>query len=458
MDRPNGILAATAAAVMALGFVAQLLIATGRMPGIMINELEAGAKFVLDPGAHLLSMVALALGVLVAIYSGRYLGLDHHYEEYYPLLLLLLAAVLVMLAAVDLFVLYLGATLASAASFVLVALRRRSATAVEAGYKYAILGALGSELMLFGVALVFRSTGELRMPFSPRPTDLWGVMGTQFILVGLLVKSAIFPAHTWLPDAYSRAPSSISAILSGIVGPAYLYSLVRVGLGVYVSPYWLGVTLVVLAVFTMTVGNTLALRQRYGKKLLGYSSVANVGYMSAAFGVGLITQRPEPIAAGLFLLVAHAAAKSLAFLCKGVFRFYYDATLVDDLDGLIYRAPLAAGGFVLALAGLAGIPLLGGFIAKIGLLTSVYESMPIGLWVVAFLLLNILISLGYYIPLIGRVLNTSPETARPFRVSAWMLAPMVWLGVLVLLPGLIPEPLLEWTMAAATGMLSWGVP
>jgi multicomponent Na+:H+ antiporter subunit D len=456
--RHNGVLAAATATVMAFGLVGQLFLHAGQMPGILGLGFLTENIFLLDAGAHLLSVVTLTLGFSVTIYSGRYLELDHRYEDYYSLLLLLVASILAMLAAADLFVLYLSATLASSASFVLVAFRRRTDTAIEAGYKYAILGGMGSELMLFGVALVFRSTGVLGMPFSPRPADFWGVLGTHLILVGLLIKGAIFPAHTWLPDAHGRAPSSISAILSGIIVQSYLYALVKVGLGVHMSPYWLGVALVVLAIATMTVGNALALRQRYGKRLLGYSSIANVGYMSAAFGVGLMVQRPEPIAAGLFLLVVHAASKSLAFLCKGAFHFYCDVTLVDDLEGMIGRTPLVVGGFVLALAGLAGVPLLGGFMAKFGLLTSMIRIVPVGPLVIGFVLINTLMSLGYYVPLIGRVLHTPQEPAGPIRVSAWMLAPMIWLGALVLLPGLIPEPLLDWTMAAAEGMLSWGRP
>ncbi|MBC7235865.1 MAG: NADH dehydrogenase [Chloroflexi bacterium] len=454
-SKHNALLAGATTLILALSLFAQLVL--GRNSRHILASTAATstwAPIAQEPGAMLVSGVALAIGLAIALYSGRYLALDRRYEDYYPLLLLLLAGVLGMVGAMDLFTLYLCAMLSSTTSYVLVAFRRHTDTAIEAGYKYAVLGGMGSMLLLAGVGLIYRSVGTLSLPLAERPTDLWGLWGANLILLGLSIKGAVFPAHTWLPDAHGRAPSSISALLSGIIVPSYLYALIKTGLGIRLSPSFFGALLVVVALATMTVGNLLALRQVYGKRLLGYSSVAHIGYMAAAFGVGLLADNPKPISAGLFLLVAHAAAKSLAFLCKGVFHFYCDASLVEELRGMGHRTPIAGAGFVLALAGLAGVPLLGGFMAKFGLLASLITT-PVGIPVVAGVLLNSLLSLGYYLPLIGHVLRAPAENEARIRVSHWMQAPIVVLGMLVVITGVAPEPLLRWTYAAAEFLLSW---
>jgi formate hydrogenlyase subunit 3/multisubunit Na+/H+ antiporter MnhD subunit len=293
-------------------------------------------------------------------------------------------------------------------------------------------------------------------------------LGLGLVLGGYMVKSAIVPAHTWLPDAHGRAPSSISAMLSGVILQAYLYVLIKAGLGMGMAGQGLGQLLIVLALPTMALGNLMALRQSYGKRLLAYSSIAHSGYMMAGFGLGLFSNRPEPIAAAFFMLAAHAAMKGLAFLCKGIAHLYCDATLLRDLDGLFHRMPLPAACFTVALAGLAGLVPLAGFTAKVVMLQSFFQTGgPLGILVATALVLNSLVALGYYLPMIGRMLRwrhadsqgggaaISMGAHRP-RVSLWMLSPVVVLGIIVLLLGIIPGPLLALASRAAVHLLAWG--
>ncbi|MFO7918815.1 MAG: proton-conducting transporter membrane subunit [Anaerolineae bacterium] len=414
-----------------------------------------------DPGGLIVAGVALGLGILVALYSGRYLALDHRYRLYYPLLLLLVAGSMGMLMAADLFNLYMFCELMSVAAYVLVAFRRRTDTSIEAGFKYLIMGSVGTVIMLLGISFIYRETGTLALP-APSSTGgtlgTWTRAGLACLLVGLSVKSAIVPLHTWLPDAQNRAPSSIAAMLSGVIDQSALYVLIKIALGLGWSGYRLGTWLILFSFLNMTLGNLLALVQTYTKRLLGYSTIAQIGYIMLSMGVGLRYQSREAIQAALFLLIAHAAMKGLAFLSKGVCHFYCGTSTVYELRGTAVQAPLVAATFSIALAGLAGVPPLAGFASKWFVVGGILQAADTFSYVVlTVFLLNSLIALGYYLPLIGTLFmrETSRDLPR-IRVSPWMTVPLVIMGAMVLAIGLYPEMLLGWTTDVAPYLLMLG--
>jgi len=420
---------------------------------------EGGTFLRADPGALVVAGVALGLGLLVTLYSGRYLALDHRYETYYPLLLLLVTGLVGMVLAADLFNLYMFCELMSVAAYVLVAFRRHTDTAIEAGFKYLVIGSVGTVTILLGISFVYRETGTLALPppFIPPIGGEWVRAGVACFLVGLGIKSAIVPLHTWLPDAHGRAPSSVSAMLSGVIIQSGFYALLKVSLGLGFPTRDLGMLLIVLSLFNMTLGNGLALVQTNTKRLLAYSTIAQMGYIMLSIGVGLRYDVPGAIQAGFFLLLAHAVMKGLAFLCKGACHFYCDATRITDLRGTARRLPLVAVAFSLALAGLASVPPLAGFTAKWFILMGTLRSSDtLGYVGLAVFLLNSLLALGYYLPLIG-TLFTSPLRGKEggrIRVSPWMAAPIVTLGALVLVIGLYPGPWLDWTADVGVYLLA----
>lgn len=420
-----------------------------------------GAFLRTDPGGLVVAAVALGLGILVALYSGRYLALDQRYRLYYPLLLLLVAGSVGMLMAADLFNLYMFCELMSVAAYVLVAFRRRTDASIEAGFKYLIMGSVGTVIMLLGISFVYRETGTLALPTPSSSSGTlgpWTRAGLGCLVVGLGVKSAIVPLHTWLPDAQNQAPSSVAAMLSGIIDQTALYVLIKVSLGLGWSGYALGTWLIAFSFLNMAVGNLLALVQTYTKRLLGYSTIAQIGYIMLSMGIGLRYRSPEAIQAAVFLLVAHAAMKGLAFLSKGVCHFYCNTSTIEELRGTAVQAPLVAATFSIALAGLAGIPPLAGFASKWFVVGGILQAADtLGYVVLAVFLLNSLVALGYYLPLIGKLFARETCRALPrIQISPWMLIPLVILGTMVLAIGLYPEMVLGWTADVAPYLLMLG--
>jgi len=451
----NTLLASFSALCLALALWRGLVSNDAVVPLPAQDSLAAAATRTSSGPGVLLVLIALLLGIMVAVYGGIYMSRDRRIDRYYPLLLLMLAGTVGTILEQDLFTLYLYIALSTAASYVLVAFRRDTDTAIEAGFKYAIMGSMGSLLMLSGIALVWRGTGSLALPMALDPADPWQLLGMGLLAFGLLVKSAIFPSHSWLPDAHGRAPSSVSALLSGIVVPVQLYTLVRLGLQLGVHRASFGWMLASMGVVSMLAGNLLALRQTFGKRLLGYSTVAHLGYMLIAFGLGMAYESPETFAAGLLLLVSHALLKALAFLAKGALHYYYDATLLVDLDGLAYRAPLASGLLIFAVLGLAGLPPAPLFVAKLGLfwaLPGLAGDAVIA--VIALIVLGSLIGLGYYLPIVGRLLRQPAGPVEMQTHAHWIQIPILVLGLLAVAAGLWSTPLWQAALTGAVHILA----
>ncbi|MBN2002432.1 MAG: hypothetical protein JXA21_03670 [Anaerolineae bacterium] len=448
----NQRLALFTALVFALALGILLTLAAPARNGGPIPIWEAfqpgGAAMRLDTGALFIGAMTLGLGLCVALYSACYLSLDLRYKMYYPLLLLLSVGVLGMVMSTDLFSLYMFCELMSVTAYVLVAFRRHLDTAVEAGFKYLIMGSVGTLTLLLGIAFVYRETGVLALPQEMASPGVWGRVGLACILTGLSVKCALVPAHTWLPDTYGRAPSSISAMLSGIVAAAVFYVLLKTTLGLGFPARDLGGLLMLLAFLNMTVGNFMALVQTNTKRLLAYSSVAQLGYVMFGVGVGLRYDLPSAVQSGFFLLLTQAVMKALAFLSKGVCHFYCHTSLVSELRGTFQRMPLAAITFSIALLGMIGLPPLAGFAGKWFVLAEMLRTGDGVVFAgVVLFLLNTLISLGYYLPLIAVLFAPLPEgaPAGTISLSAWMVAPLLILAALVVLMGIAPDPWLRWS-------------
>jgi len=452
-------LAVFTALVLVLALVPLAAIRAGPAPRSGWALLSVGSVLLLgDPGALIVGSIALGLGSIVALYSGRYIADDDRAKLYYPLLVLLVAGLLGMVVAGDMFSLYLFCELMSISAYALVAFRREEGMAIEAGFKYLIVGSLGTALLLFGISFIYRAGGSLLLVSAP--ADLagrtWARVGIACVLVGLGVKGALVPLHTWLPDAHGRAPSSVSAMLSGIVVQSAFYALLKTGIALGFRATDVGLLLIGLSLLNMTVGNLMALAQTDVKRLLAYSTVAQVGYVMFGVGIGLRYAAPDAIQAAFYLLLAHAAMKGLAFMCAGA---HPGAATVASWRGTAQQLPLVAAAFAVSLGGLAGVPPLAGFVGKwLILIRSLRQADLLAVLATLAFLANGLLSLGYYLPLIGSTFLRSTEPAIETRVrpSAWIGLPLVGLGGLVLAIGIHPAPWLEWMSDVASALLAWG--
>jgi proton-translocating NADH-quinone oxidoreductase chain N len=408
------------------------------------NFMRGGAFLRVDQAGLVVVTIALAMGMIVSVYSGTYLQLDRRYKTYYPLLLLMLMGLVGMVFSSDLFNLYMFCELMSISAYILVAFRRTAVTPVEAGFKYLIMGSVGTITMLLGIGFVYREMGTLALPLPAGEPGIWTRAAMACFLIGLGIKSAIVPLHTWLPDAQEQAPSSISALISAGVDPAALYVLIKVALGLGLTAPTLGALLIGASILNMVLGNTMALVQINAKRLLAYSTIAQMGYIMFSIGIGLHYDIPQAIQAGFFLLLVHAFLKGLAFLSKGVSNYYCQAMTLDDLTGIASRVPAIGVTFSLSLAGLASLPPLVGFTAKWFVLSNALRAGgALAITGTVVFLVSSLIALGYYLPFMNQLFRRSTGVEQ-LTVSAWMLAPMVVISLIIIAFSLHPAPWMDW--------------
>jgi proton-translocating NADH-quinone oxidoreductase chain N len=409
----------------------------------------------------LLSAVVLVLATLVAVFSGPDLGKETGQEKYYAMLLLITGIIIGMGCATDLFNMWVWFEAMAVTSYLLVAFHRNQPAALEAGFKYLVQNAAGSVLVVTGIALVFASTGSVNLDVirqAARPSPMMIAAGALFI-IGFGVKTALVPMHTWLPDAHSQAPSGISAMLSGVVIEAGLVVLLKaLGALTAVSSSW-PILLMGFGALNMLVGNLMALRQKQVKRLLAYSSIAQIGYMLVGLGIALYSGQPEGAQGSFFHLVNHGLMKGLAFLSAGVLLYVlhtgigdHRPLLIDELSGAAKRYPLAALALSLAVLGLGGLPPLAGFMSKWQIFSAGFETHNAWLeWLVIFAALNSVLSLAYYMPLINAMyrLEPSARVEKGVNMPKLMGLPLVILSAAVVALGVWPN-LLNWlTLPAA---------
>jgi len=373
--------------------------------------------------------------------------------------------------ATDLLILYLFFELMSIPSFALVAFRKHEWMAIEAGMKYIIMSAAGSALAIFGISLIYLQTGTLLFSGLANITVATSFIqiAVVFLIIGFGVKAAIVPLHTWLPDAHSVAPSGISAMLSGIIIGAGFFTLLRALIVFTNTDIAIGEILIVMALITMTVGNIMAFAQFTNqkqvelKRILAYSSVAQMGYIMLGVGVGIAYKIPLGYEGGLFHIMTHAFMKGLAFLCAGVFIHQIGTRYIDEMQGVGHTLRFTSFAFALSLLSLAGIPPLSGFMSEwmvFGSTIMTYNSIKLwGIAIAAIALVNTLIALGYYLPII-KTMYLGPKTKKKISASktSWIILLAIGiLAALTIILGIWPELGLRVVKPAVDILLNGGL-
>jgi NADH-quinone oxidoreductase subunit N len=365
-------------------------------------------------------------------------------SEYYSLIVFALAGMLFAASANDFAMLFVSIELITITFYVLVSFQRSRLVSLEAGVKYLILGALSSAFLVFGIALVWGTSGKLNFTELAAVAAQFGtnklfLLGVLFVMVGLGFKIAAFPFQIWAPDVYQGAPTPTTAFLAVGSKAAGFVLLLRVLFTAVpaVTAHWANL-LIVISGITILYGNLCAIPQRNLKRLLGYSSIAHAGYL--LLGVAALSASGQ--AAVMYYLAGYLFTVMAAFLVIALVMRQTGAEDISALAGLNQRSPLLAGTMTLAMASLAGIPPLAGFFGKFLLLKSVIAAAQAthnhGYYCLVFTALaGVVISLYYYFGVI-RAIYWSKETpdlspislSAPAKVSIWVcIAGMFWIGL-----------------------------
>jgi len=364
--------------------------------------------------------------------------------EYYSLIIFALAGMLFAASSNDFTMLFVSIELITITFYVLVSFQRSKLQSLEAGVKYLILGALSSAFMVFGIALIWGTTGELNFTklaaVAPQfETSRIFLLGVLLVLVGLGFKIAAFPFQIWAPDVYQGAPTPTTAFLAVGSKAAGFVLLLRVLFTAVpsVTAHWANL-LIVISGITILYGNLCAIPQRNLKRLLGYSSIAHAGYL--LLGVAALSASGQ--AAVLYYLAGYLFTVMAAFMVIALVLRHLVTEDISGLAGLNQRSPLLAATLTIAMISLAGIPPLAGFFGKFLLLKSVIETAQVtgnhGYYCLAFTALaGVIISLYYYFGVVRAIYwskdatDLSPiELSAPAKVSIWVcIAGIFWLGL-----------------------------
>ncbi|MFI5417524.1 MAG: NADH-quinone oxidoreductase subunit N [Candidatus Lutacidiplasmatales archaeon] len=397
--------------------------------------------------------------------------------------LLLLATLGMMLAALaaDLIFLLIAVEVTGISSYVMVGYLRKDPRGMEAAMKFFIIGALSTALSFFGASLLFGAFGSTSFPvLSDRGLTLGlpalALLGYGLVIAGLAFKVTLVPFHMWAVDVYDGAPTDVSAFLAGgtkklgifafllvFIGPVALFAsrggAVCAGASSCLPAYNLGptlqLTLGIMAVLTMTIGNVLALLQKEMKRMLAYSSISQAGYMMIGIAIG----SAPAVAGATFQVLAHVFMKAGAFLVVAGVAGIGVGPLISDWKGLGNRRPMTSVAFALMLLSLAGIPLTVGFVSKFVLFSAaVYAQGPFIYLAIAGLL-NSALSVFYYARVLKVVFmdGQDPPNAVPEPAS---VLPAGGLGygragaiaiacVAIVALGVYPQPVLSAIQAAA---------
>jgi proton-translocating NADH-quinone oxidoreductase chain N len=413
-------------------------------------ESNLASLYIVDKFGVFVIFTVLAVGTAVSFYAWRKLNVNENVGPFFSLLLILLLSLVGIIASGDLLTLFLFWEGMSIAAYGLVAWQKKVAVSLEAALKYLFLAGAGSLIALFGISIIYSLAGSIQLKDLPtifQGDPKLGTFGLALLFAGLGVEAAIFPLHTWLPDAYSAAPTAVSATLAGVVTETAVYALIKIINPTFVIPQvqvsqnltaTFQLALVLIAVLTMLIGNLGALGQSNVKRLLSYSSIVHVGYMLAA----LATFSVLGIVAILFHIWNHGLIKSSFFMLTGEKGEGYNESELSKLKGLFAQNRTLGGMFALSSLGMIGVPPFGTFWSELLIIQSLFATNQLTFYALAvFVVLNIALSVGYYSKIITAVSRHSDQTEK-MKISWRLTISPLLLILLSLLTGFIPWLLL----------------
>ena len=410
--------------------------------------------FIVDNYALFFKQLFIIGMIFTILFSIEYIDTMFTYRgEYYALLLSALLGMCVMSSANDFMTTFVGLELMTISFYILVSLRMTDAMSSEAGTKYLVVGAVSTAIMLYGISLVYGSTGSLDFVdvcASSKLVNAAGVAGACMVIIGFFFKLSVIPFHMWAPDVYQGAPTPVTALLAMGSKAAGLAVFMRVLfmafpiLGGFYVPM-----LAVLAAGCMIGGNVMAIKQDDVKRMLAYSSIAQAGYML----VGVVAADPAGMKAVMFYAMLYVFANVGAFTVLSAVETQRGGTTQRDITGLAQTAPLLAAVMTVSLLSMAGIPPTAGFAGKIYLFSAVVDKGFLWLAFVGFVMS--MISVYYYFMVTKAMYRDITEDEEkngylaPVNVSLLIRAAALIAVITTIGIGICPEVLAQLTNFAA---------
>lgn len=420
-----------------------------------------GGMIVSDPMGNWLKCFA-ALALMVTLVYGR--AYASHRDmlrggEMFSLSLLALLGMFVMISGHNFLVIYLGLELLTLSSYALVALRRDDLAATEAAMKYFVLGALASGFLLYGLSMVYGATGSLDLAqvmaaIAGGEATLKGspqvlTLGLVFVVAGLAFKLGVVPFHMWVPDVYHGAPTAITLLIGGAPKLAAFAIVIRLLVeGMQPLAFDWQQMLGVLAVMSLLVGNLAAIAQTNLKRMLAFSTIAQMGFMLlgllAGVAQGDTSNMANAYGSSMFYVVTYVLTTLGTFgVILLLSREGFESDRIEDLAGLNQRSPLYAGVMAICMFSLAGVPPLVGFYAKLSVLQALLaQSTPFHIGLAVFAVVMSLVGAFYYLRLVKVMYFDAPVQTAPIEAALDVRSVLSVNGALVLLLGIVPGGLM----------------
>jgi NADH-quinone oxidoreductase subunit N len=422
-----------------------------------------------DPMGHWLKCFA-SIAVMVTLVYSRPYAADRDMlrgGELFSLSLFALLGMSFMISGQNFIVIYLGLELLTLSSYALVALRRDHGQATEAAMKYFVLGAMASGFLLYGMSMLYGATGSLELAAvlkaiaSGQVNHQVLVFGLVFIVAGLAFKIGAVPFHMWIPDVYQGAPTAATLLIGGAPKLAAFGIMVRLlveGL-LPLAIDWQQM-LSLLAIGSLLIGNLAAIAQTNLKRMLAFSTIAQMGFVLLGFVAGVVngqtTLAANAYSSAMFYIVGYVLTTLASFgIIMLLARQGFESEEITDLAGLNQRSPLYAGVMAICLFSLAGIPPMVGFYAKLAVLQSLVASgqgFYIGLAI--FAVIMSLIGAFYYLRVVKVMYFDEPVTATTVSADADVRVVLSLNGLLVLVLGIVPGALMALCADAIARMLA----
>lgn len=444
-----------------VGFLFNLIVALSILPHVLKQPIIVkiagfappfGINLFAGPVGMLLATLIALTGLLVAIYALKYIS-EGAQQKYHILFLLLLTGATGVVLTGDIFNLFVFFEILCISSYALVAYLGNRA-GLESAVKYLIQGSIGSSLLLIGIGLLYGQFGTLNMADLARQifdyTEPSVFVPMVLMVTGLGIEAAIFPLNAWLPDAHSSAPSSISAILSGIAIEVGLYAVIRVLFTIFdVSNFFM--FFVFLGVLTILIGEMSAFSQKNIKRMLAYSSIGQIGLIVFAFSIS--TQ--FGVTGGLFQMISHTLGKALLFLSAGYMIYRTGSMEISSFEGIGKKMPLTALLFTIGTLSIIGLPPFIGFSSKFLIIKAALAKGELLFTIlVAIVLLGTVIEGTYFFKVIQTMYfkDENKEIVKKESPVTGLIPMFIFAGLIIFI-GIFPNFVMKILNPAASELL-----